>query len=228
MKYLLIYRGDNVREKDHERKREYTNLLINWENHLEVFIEDCKKNGHTCDVALVSYSSNIIQKIVEIIKPKIIILNDKSIQSDNFSNVVNLMIDNINTYDRFIISRCDISYKLPLSKWPKIEKKGIFVVNKNVHWPTYKYYSDVLFICDSPYVKLFNTAFNIIINNGYVGHIHALGKFLYENKYNFICMYDGYYHMLNNPLHQLTSMEGIADLNKPLPYIEITDVSEWN
>lgn len=227
MKHLLIYRGDNVREENTTLKRNYTDLIINWENHYKVFIEECYKNGDTCDVAIISYYSNIIPQIIEKIKPKFIFLHEKINQRTNFENVLKLMTTYKNEYDRFIISRCDISYKLPLSKWPQINKKGIFVAGKNVLWPKYRIYADTIFICDNLYINLFIEAYNFIALNVCETHLHALAEYLFRRNYNFICMYDKYYHLKDNPLTQLTSEEGLADLENPLPSIEVTDLTPW-
>lgn len=226
MKYLFIYRDDNMIPE--ENGRTYMDLLLNWENHTKVFYEDTISQGHSFDIALVTYHSPILKKIIDIIKPKILILNNKINQIENFKNVIELMKEKQEKYDRFIITKCDFSYKLPLSKWPKIEKRGIFFINKDAHWLSHHFYSDSIFIFDNLFIDIVDVYFKKMINTQrFSGSLHGFTKAVYEN-HDIICICDDYYHILEHPICQLSSIEGVADINNPLPANSIENVKQYN
>jgi len=128
------------------------------------------------------------------------------------------MKNNENNYDRFVILRCDFTYRIPIILWPKWNNTGIIVVNRDVHWPSKKLYADVLFICDSSSIYNFENAVLSIKDHK---TLHELPKYLYDNNIQFTLMYDEYYHMNAHPLHILETTHN----NDPT---HITDISQWN
>ena len=225
MKVCLIFRGDNVRESHADQSRKYIDVLMCWDNLKKTIIDDLLNNGHAVDIAFVTYQSEIVEKIKTTINPTYIILNDKINQVENFKHVLTFMNNYKNEYDRFVILRCDFMYRFGITKWPKWEENGIILVNKDVHWPTQKLYADVIFITDSEFIDIFTNAFYSDI---YYSNIHGLGRSLYNNNIPFHLMYDGYYHMNKHPLHSLASLEDEPDLNNPVVFEPITDISHWN
>ena len=224
MRVCLIFRGENMRENHPDTNRKYIDILMCWNNIQKTMIDDLRNHGHSCDVAFVTYSSVILEEIQTKISPNYVILHEKIDQSTNFKDVVSFMRDHQQEYDRFVILRCDFRYRIPITQWPKWQENGIFLLNRDVYWPRYKLYSDVLFIVDSTESEVFSTAFY-----GSIGHtIHGLGQYLYNHHHTFHLLYDGYYHMDKHPLCSLASLEQAEpDLENPLVFEPITDVSPW-
>jgi hypothetical protein len=116
-------------------------------------------------------------------------------------------------------------YKLKITSWPCWNDNGITLVNKDVHYPTRKLYSDMLFIIDT---NMSNVVTNL---NGifYVDTIHRFGTALEENSIKLNLMYQSYYHLIYHPLFILASVQNEPDLTN---YIndaeEVLDVSRWN
>jgi hypothetical protein len=223
MKVCVIFRGDNVREAAHIRK--YIDVLMCWDNLKKTIYDDLTNNGHECDIVFITYCSKIVEDIKNIIAPTHIEIKERINQSENFKNVLSFMNKYKNTYDRFVILRCDFMYRINITTWPKWDKNGIILVNKDVHWPTYKLYADIMFIVDSTSVDTFTNAY---YSNIFRDSIHGLGCFLYNNSIPFHLMYEDYYHMNIHPLHSMGSLEDIPDLANPLPIEPIKDVSYWN
>jgi hypothetical protein len=183
------------------------------------------KNGHEYEIVFITYPSEIIESIKEIINPKHIFLYEQETQSKNFTDCITFMTNNQTLYDRFVILRCDFRYNLYISQWPKWNETGIILVNKDVHWPTRKLYADVLFIVDSSHLKCFDVAFHSSI---YCNSIHGLGGYLYNNNIPFHLMYEDYYHILDHPLHSISSLEQEPDLQIRKQSESIKDISHWN
>ena len=224
MRVCIIFRGDNVRETYNDRN--YINILMSWENINLAIIKDLINNGHSCDIAFITYYSAIIEEIKNKFKPKYMILNERFNQILNFKNILSFMHEHKNEYDRFIILRCDLRYRLRITKWPKWQEKGIILENRDVHWPKSKLCADLIFIVDVPELELFSDA---IENNSNSNDLHEVSQYLYNHSFPFHFMYDGYYHMDNHPLHTLASIEQEnPDLDNPLQIESITDISQWN
>jgi hypothetical protein len=225
MKICVIFRGENVRKRHSDRNRKYIDILMCWDNIKKTIYNDLLLNGHECDFAFVTYNSDILENIKVTIKPKHIEIHNQETQAKNFEDVISFVSQKKNEYDRFIILRCDIMYRKYITKWPKWNESGIFILNKDIHWPSQKLYSDVLFMVDSPFLDNFKNAFYFEKNDGY---IHTLGKYLYINQIPFHLMYDTYYHMLQHPLCAIASLEEEPDLNIEYMGKTVLDVSQWN
>jgi len=196
-----------------------------WDNWKKTIYDDLINNGYECDIVFITYPSEILEKIKNIIKPKYIKLNKKTSQTANFANVLTFANNHKNEYDRFVILRCDFRYRFTITKWPKWNETGMTLVNRDVHWPSQKLYSDIVFIVDVDFVDSFTNAFNSSI---YGDTIHGLGQFLYNNNIPFHLMYEDYYHMNFHPLHSLGSLEDEPDLENILIMEPLLDISQWN
>jgi hypothetical protein len=226
MKVCIVFRGESVRtQHSADTSRKYIDILMCWDNIKKTIFDDLINLGDSCDIAFVTYPSNILEKIKEIINPKYLHLYKQETQSKNFEDVIRFMTEHVHDYDRFIILRCDFQYRMCISTWPNWIEKGIFIVNKDVHWPTLKLYGDVLFIVDSFCLNDFKTAFDL---DKMEDSLHGIGRYLYSNNIPFHLMYEDYYHMNSHPLHSMASLENSPDLENPLHIEPIIDVSKWN
>jgi hypothetical protein len=225
MKILIIFRGENERPSHNHSNRKYINALMCWNNWKESIVENLQLNGDICDIAFITYKSELITKIIEVIQPKFIEICEKINQYDNYQHIVKFMKYHKEEYDRFVILRCDIEYKIRITKWPKWNETGIFIVNRDVHWYNHKLYADIIFIIDTESVDIFTKVVN---NCEKHSPMHVIGKYLYENNIPFHLMYEEYYHMLEHPLHSLASLQEHPDLDNPIPGIQIEDVSIFN
>jgi hypothetical protein len=225
MKVLLIFRGENVRASHNDSRRRYTDALLSWNNWKTTLINDLEINNHVVDIAFVTYQSKIIEEIRQIINPKYIELMEQSTQRANFTKVIEFIDIHKNEYDRVVIMRCDFDYRYSITNWPKWNERGIILVNKDVNWPSRKFYADVLFIVDKGYFNFFKAAY---YGGVHEDSIHALGRYLYENKIPFYLMYEDYYHMNDHPLHSLSTLEEKPDLNNPYLGAKKLDTKEWN
>jgi hypothetical protein len=196
-----------------------------WNNIQKTIIHDLIHHGHTCETCFITYPSNIIYDIHKITKN--IYLYKKKDQSTNFKDVITFMDNHKHIYDRFIILRCDFRYYVNITKWPKWNETGIILVNKDVHWPTLKLYSDVLFIVDNHSVDNFKLAFDYSCFKS-IYDVHHLGQYLYMNNIPFHLMYEEYYHMDDHPIHSLASLEDEPNLTIIKKINPIKDVSKWN
>ncbi len=225
MRILVIFRGHNVRYATYERT--YVDILKCWLNLKISVIEDLRNNLHTVDTAFLTYNSDIIDSIKQIIQPTYIELFPCISQKENFREVLKFIKMNEHTYDRFIVLRCDMVYKNYITKWPKWDHKGIILIGKDVHWPTKKLYNDIVFIID-------NSAIDILLSLGdsiyYGENMHALGRALETNNIDFEIMYDGYYHTTDHPIIGIASINEIPIFDKP--YVDnaksLDDISKWN
>ena len=216
MKVALIFRGDNISNQQGDRS--YIDALSCYGKWKTNIFDNLTNNSHEYDIIFITYDSSIISNIREIFNPKDIILIPRESQYHNLINIVEFMKNNENNYDRFVILRCDFTYRIPIVLWPKWDNTGIIVVNRDVHWPSLKLYSDILFICDSSSIYNFENAVLSIKDHK---TLHAIPKYLYDNNIHFTLMYDEYYHMNAHPLHILETIHN----NEPT---HITDISQWN
>lgn len=229
MKVALIFRGDVVRTGPANRNRMYVDALMCWDNWKKTLVEDLLGRGHTCETAFITYENEILIKIKEMINPKYIELHEKKTQRENFRNVIQFMKKHNAEYDRFIILRCDFRYRIPITSLQKWNETGIFLVNKDVHWPSQKLYSDAIFMVDASHVDLFQIAFKYDTRGRDYDDMHGLGSCLYENDISFHIIYDDYYHMTEHPMYAIASIETKEpDLEHPYLGNKIIDVSQWN
>jgi hypothetical protein len=221
MKVCIIFRGDNVRDSP---TRGFMNACNNIDNWKTTLFDNLIENNHSVDITFITYQSQYLENLCNIIKPKNVLIVEKTTQEDNFLKVLDFMKSNKELYDRFVILRFDFLYRKKILDWPKWNEKGIILVNRDVHWPTQKLYADVVFICDTSEISTLYEAFeqpNKVC-------LHHIGKNLYINNKPFHLMYEKYFGIWDHPLHAVTPMENSTiDLN--IEYgKEITDLSMWN
>lgn len=226
MRILVIFRGHNIRGPTNERK--YIDVLSCWSNLKLSIINDLRNNSHTVDIAFITYDSNIIHLIKEIIKPTYINLFPCISQAENFREVLKFIKLNEHSYDRFIVLRCDMVYKNYITKWPKWDHKGIILLGKDVSYPTKKLYYDLLFIIDNYLIDTLLSFGDSIYD--YQGSLHSFGTVLELNNIEFKIMYDDYYHTADHPIIDIASINEIPNFDKP--YIDnakkLDDISKWN
>jgi hypothetical protein len=225
MKICIIFRGHNYRLSD--KTRRYIDILMCWNNIKSTILEDLTKNGYDYDVNFITYPSEIVGLINKIIQPKNLIQLKCNSQSENMLHIIDFMHNYRNEYDRFIILRCDMMYRRPVTKWPKWNNNGIILTNRDVHWPTRKLYSDTIFIVDGNMIDIFTESARYSSVRE-TAHLHYIGEYLFINNIDFHLMYENYYHMIDHPLQALASIEDTPDLNNPLPGIQVTDISQYN
>lgn len=121
-----------------------------------------------------------------------------------------------------------MQYIIPITTWNKWNNRGIFVVNKDAHWPTLKLYSDILFMVDNNSIDIFVQAVNENNNARNYEDMHGVGNVLYMKNIPFHLIYEDYYHMWEHPLHVLMGQENEPDLDNPFIGTMLTDISQWN
>jgi len=225
MKICIVFRGHNARLTDQTRR--YIDVLMCWDNIKSVITDDLSRNCHEYDVVFITYPSKIVDSIKRLIQPKHFIQLQCNNQGENMLHITEFMNIYRSEYDRFVILRCDMMYRIPITKWPKWNNNGIILTNKDVHWPTRKLYSDTIFIVDSHMIDLFTESARYSSARE-TAHLHYIGEYLFVNNIVIHLMYDEYYHMINHPLQVLASLEDTPDLYNPLIGIPVTDISRYN
>ena len=213
MKICFIFRGENMRTK--------RNIMLsphNIENWKETLFNPCK--DHTVDTALITYKSGILELLTSMMLPKYVLVNPMISQNENMKDVATFMKEKQNEYDRFVIVRFDIVYKLKITDWPNWDKHGILITNRDVHWVREQLYADALFIVDSPMVSQFQDAVYATPADQLP---HYVGKYLYLNKIPFHLMYNEFYHMESHPLHAF-AQHG-TEIN--YSFKEVLDISKY-
>jgi len=223
MHVAFIFRGDISRHQSGPRNQ--IDALMCYNNWKSALFDDIVSAGSTYEIIFITYDSPILNEAKLNFNPTYCEIQPERSQTANFQRVLNYVNLNKNNFDRFVILRFDIMYKIRLTSWPKWTEKGIFLFNKDVHYNTRKLYSDIIFIFDS------NTTDTVCQLKGiyYNSTIHNFGRALEENGVSFHLLYDSYYHILSNPLFVIGSIQKEPDLNNYIrDYEEILDVSPWN
>ena len=261
-KVLIIFRGLNYRSRrvvypppplstfnpSTFNKTIWVDGLEAIDNWNETLFKNLKDNDIDYDIAFVTYPSPILEKLVNKLSPKYLFKADISEhwlynygkdQNSNFRAAVNLAGENLDNYDRFILLRFDLQYRINITKWPKWNEKGITLLGKDAHWPRkpsdpgdlHHLYFDHLFIFDTDYYKYFKEAVDDMKR-----FPHDIGRYLYENNIPLNIMYDDYYTLTNHPLVSYLKWEENPDLNNPFPGIKMPpmlhkptfdDVDNW-
>lgn len=199
-KILLIYRGLNYRQRSNSGIEYAINSLNAIDNWKKTIYEDLKENNIQYDICFITYSSNILEELVDKINPKYLIVDGGyNNQIENFIEVKNIMLKLRDEYDRFVIFRYDYQYKYKITKWPKWDERGIIITNRD---PVGGLFSDLLFVVDSSHTEYFSDAVDNITM-----WPHQIGKYLAENNIPFHMMYDDCYGQLNHPLYTYLTIE---------------------
>lgn len=194
--------------------------LFNLENWQKYLFQPLVSSGHTFDVVLATYETQIVELLAQMLHAKETLLKPQVSQVENMKTVVNYMKDHKDEYDRFIILRFDILYKIMIDKWPTWNEFGLHLVNRDKHWVREHLYEDFVFLVDSPWVDLFHTA----VHQLGPGRLpHDCGRYFYENDIPILLMYESFHPNHANPLHAF-ARDQIVD---PDPsYETITDISD--
>jgi hypothetical protein len=230
MRFCLLFRGDTIRypeDTPYDTKRTYLDALMCWDNWKKTIVNDLIENGHTVEIVFITYQSTKLDEVIRTMSPNHVIVLPIRNKYENGKQSIQFLKDHINDYDRVLISRFDIMYRIKITQWPKWNETGFFVVNKDVHWPNDKHYSDILFMFDINIQILndFRKALDYAQNDC---PEHGVGKYLYINKIPFHVLFEDYYHILDHPLHCLGSRESVPDLDNPYEGIKVVDVSQYN
>jgi hypothetical protein len=202
MKTLIIFRGKNIR---YEPYWSSINLIKNWN---KTIFADLKKNNINYDIALVTYESEILDDLKNILNAKYIITEGFHTQIENFNVLSNLMLETHKEYDRFVICRFDYRYRYKITKWPSWNENGIIITSRD---PSVNFYSDILFICDSNSIEDWMNATKSITM-----WPHQLGQYLFVNQIPFHLMYnDAAYGRDLHPLYSAIE-EDEPNLKKPI------------
>jgi hypothetical protein len=130
-------------------------------------LDDLQENGIEYEIVFVTYENEILSKFQQFynIKEENIIIckyTDRvdyvCCQIDNFYEVSKYIKTNKNQYDRFIILRFDIIYKIKITKWNNFYSNGIIVPNREPTYDRTLFCNDVIFIVDNPYVEIFHNS----------------------------------------------------------------------
>ena len=133
----LIFRGENKR--DYIKSISAIENIINWR---EMLFDDLKnKNEYAYDIVFVTYDSEILYELKKEIGPTDVIINNKenSSQASLFGTVNEYIQGHKTIYDRFVILRFDIIYKVAITDWPKWAINSITVPCKDITWNSTKF-----------------------------------------------------------------------------------------
>jgi len=223
MRYCIVFRGHNQRSKNN------MSALDNIRNWYRTIFYKLKENNIEYDIFFITYDSEILSGLNT--KETILYSDQIKNQSDSCQPQKQSLLDSIKLYteseikySKLIILRFDIIYKIPITEWNHFNDEGIILTNKDVHWPSHKLYSDVVFIIDNKFIFTFAEA----VEN--IRHLpHDVGKYLFENNKPLLLMYDTYHHMESHPLFvracNTIDENKLYDVNN---YETIHDISQWN
>lgn len=216
MRTCIVLRGENLR--NHRGLTSALDYIDNWRKTIFDVIE--------CDIVFITYPSIILDELIEKLSPIYIRIEGYNSQETNANAAINWISQNKNNYDRFVLLRFDIMYRKKITDWPCWNNHGIILVNKDVHYPTMRFYADIVFIIDKEWVDHFKDAF--VAKGKHTCCLHHIGKYLEEMNVPMYLMYQDYYHMTNHPLHSLCPTEPEPNLDEQYDGEKILDVSQWN
>lgn len=199
MHYCVVFRGDNYRDKHGISSA--LDCIGNWKESILNHIE--------CDIVFITYKSPILDELVEIMKPIHIETSGYNCQLTNAFAAVRWMTQHKDNYDRFLLLRFDMMYRIKVTEWPKWDKKGIILVNKDINYPSCKYYADMVFIIDKGWIGRFSKA----LHSKNPMCLHHIGRDLENMKIPFHLMYKDYYHDKSHPLNAWNPVNKKPDLN---------------
>ena len=228
MKVLFIFRGENQRRRNGPGQTGYdgiinaTDCVANWKATL---FDDLRSNNIDYDVAFITYPSPILGELVEKVRPIKVITNGPVQQIGHLTTACQIAEQEKQHYDRVVILRFDFQYRLPITKWPKWDSKGIILANKDVYWNQNKCYHDIVFITDTSCLEVFIEA----VKNSMVDGMYRnkIGQYMYHHKVPFNLMYEDGYHMIGHPLYALKHFEKDPDLEHPDPGAVVTRASDF-
>ena len=209
MKILIIFRGMNARVRTgiHDQgtqTQDALNCITNWA--ISIF-KPLREAHITYDIILITYPSSSLETLVSLLHPIKVVTEGYSSRDENMAVASRYMTDYQQCYDRFLMLRFDLKYRVSITKWPKWHEKGLIIVNRDRHWPSvggFKYFTaDMLFVVDRESVNDFYKALNC--EHQRAGH--SVGRYLHEHHISYHLMYHEYYNMFEHPLHAMDQFE---------------------
>lgn len=218
MKICFLFRGDNERH-NHRGHMIPMNNIDNWNKTL---FEDATSNGYSYDIVFHTYPSNSLEMLTSLLKPKYSEINPCISQTVNLKNVAKWMREHRNEYDRFIIIRFDVLYRISLTKWRCWDQTGIIIVNRDVHWLDERLCSDFIFICDKESIDNLADGLNYRKREFTGGHQVMQYFDLYDIPYHL--MYTEFYNMYQHPLYVTKGEEPDPNLTEIYPGTPVPDI----
>jgi len=209
-KICILFRGEHQREYI-----KYTNAIDNYSN-FKNYIFDDLQDKYIVDIVFVTYQTNVLCNLIDIVNPNKVIICDEMdhTQINNFKQVNHFIQNNRDIYDRFVILRFDILYKIKITEWPLWFSSGIIVPNKDDTFSQTLFCNDIVFIIDNTDANLHH------INNAvnYMIHIDNIDNDKKLSHHPAMPHHIGQYFNLNNiPLNYMYDMcANTTDINHPL------------
>lgn len=210
MKLCIIFRGEHTRDK--YGYTDALHCLHNWR--LTIL-------NNSTDIVFITYPSPVLEKLVREMNPIHVQTFGYDNQHSNAAFAINWMKEHETEYDRFLLLRFDFMYRLRIDKWPCWDKKGIIIVNKDIHWPSVGLYADMVFIIDRGWVDKFRCAF--MDSSPFC--LHHIGRALNDNKVPFHLMYNDYYVATSHPLHAWHPIEKEPNLDVIYEGVKVQSVN---
>jgi len=217
MKICFLFRGENERNNS----RGYMNSCYNIENWSKTLFDDVLAAGHIYDIVFHTYESNCLEMLTSLVHPTYVELHPSISQTANCKNVAKWLREHADEYDRVVIIRFDILYRIPITQWPQWNSKGILLVNRDKHWYDERICSDFIFIADKEYVQDLAKGLEYTRRQA-----HQVSQYFYRNDIPFQLMYTNYYGLQNHPLYIVKGLEPDPILDTEFPGIALskTDV----
>jgi len=193
MKICFLFRGETIRGS--------ANALNNVENWQAMLFKDLPRQDY--DITFITYESPILEMLTSFLKPKILLIKPSISQIQNMRDIADYCLENKDTYDRFIILRFDVLYRIPLLSWNIWNKPGITLVNRDAHWYDEKLYSDHVFIVDKDFTEPFRKGVYHTTRQP-----HQVGQYLALHKVPINLMYDTFHTNKSHPLYTM-SLESV-------------------
>ena len=189
MKICFLFRGETLRGS--------SNALNNLENWQAMLFKDLPPQDY--DITFITYDSPVVEMLESFLKPKTLLIKPSISQIQNMRDIADYCLDNKDYYDRFIILRFDVVYRIPLLSWNIWNKPGITLVNRDVHWFDEKLYADHVFIVDKDFTEPFRKGVYHTTRQP-----HQVGQYLTVHKVPINLMYDTFHTNDSHPLYTLS------------------------
>lgn len=209
MKICFLYRGETVRGS--------ANSLNNVENWQTMLFKDLPPQDY--DITFITYESPVLELLTSFLKPKTVLIKPSISQIQNMRDVADYCLENKDIYDRFIILRFDVLYRIPLLSWNIWKEPGITLVNRDAHWYDEKLYSDHVFIVDKGFIEPFRKGVYHTTRQP-----HQVGQYLTLHKVPINLIYNTFHNNDSHPLYTMSieSANNIsfkaAEIESPLSY----------
>jgi len=206
MRVCIVFRGENERNvKDRPVVSSLKEKVENWNRAL---FEPLKEKNIEFNVIFFTYPSDILKELQSLVDPLLCITSEKISQHKNMVDLSYFLETESEDYDRFIICRFDIGYRTCIDEWNVWDKKGVFVMNRDVNWNKLSYTNDVLFIVDKESIRdfLFVTKENLYSEVC----LHEVGANFLKRSKNLHFILEGFYHIWNHPIVVVDGIEKIS------------------